>query len=355
MNNYSPNTFLDSFCIYTAVLIAIYNFFRMKRGKDGTGYIFFVITILLFSLFYRPEGCDFWGHLRLYLLGEDAYSLHMEPFFYWLIEVLPNNYLIWRTAIWLPAAILIAISYKKMNINSSYATVFFFVFALTQTFYYLRNILGFALLTFAITYLSIGKQNKYFKLLIFSCIVIASWFLHKSMPLYIFLVIIAILLPHDKRYLIAAAITIPIISSVILTISAEILQELNIEKGLGYLEADRVFTLNWKGIIGYIIQYAPIVYFYYIAFSKPLPKDNPNFTCYKVFLLYSFFIFCISFLFLGKGSFTLQLRFYYTSLFPFAFAVTLYFKEYLKTTRFETLLYLILFNYSWKLLNMTMS
>ncbi len=338
------------------ITVALYNYFRMQKGKKGTGYIFFVVFILLFSLYYRPAGGDFWGYLSYYQMGYDiaSYDVHMEPYYYWLMQLIPNNFLLWRTAVWLPAAILIALVYKKMNVNSSNATTFFFVFALTQVFYYLRNILGFSVLSFAIVFVcSKGNTWKRFgNIVIFAGLLYISWFLHRSMPIYIGLALLAIFLPFNKKYLAGAVVAIPILYSFIMIFASEIISLESLwssGNGIDYLEADNTYTMNWKGFIDSLIRYAPIIYFYYIAFIKPIPQDSADFPYFKVFLLYSFFIFCVSLLFLGQAAATLQLRFYYTSMLPFAFVVSLYFKNYLKTKQFNVFLGLMMIYFCWEL------
>jgi len=355
MEHFEPNVLLDFFYIIIAIFIAIYNYFRMKNGKSGTGYVFFVIFILLFSLYYRPINSDFWSGILSYQTGTDAYVLHMEPFYYWLISVIPNNYLLWRTAIWLPAAIIIAITYKMMSVSSSNLTTFFFIFALTQTFYYLRNILGFSILCLAIVYLCSHKKDKakIFYWIIFFGFAFISWLLHKSMPVYISLALVALLLPFNKNYIRIAILIIPILSFFVTDVASEMIGFENIwyvGNGQEYLDAENTFKMNWKGIVSAAIQNAPVAYFYYIAFSKPLPQTNSNFIYYKVFLLFSFFILLLSITFIGIGAEVLRLRFYYTSMFPFAFAVSLYFKEYLNSKQCKNFMYLIAANYSWQLL-----
>ena len=131
-----PNPLLDDLCMFAVYMVAIYNYYCMDRDKKGTNYVFFVLFILLFSLLYRPIGGDFWHYLLFY---EDGTHGHMEDFYYWLMEVIPNNYILWRIAIWLPAAIFLAIVFKMMKVPSSYATSFFLLLALHTSFYYTRN------------------------------------------------------------------------------------------------------------------------------------------------------------------------------------------------------------------------
>lgn len=356
MEQFAPNSLLDGFCMTAVIVVAIYNYYCMRKGKNGTGYLFFVIFIFLFSLFYRPVGGDFWGYLIDYQSGIDVefYYKHMESIYYWLMELIPNNYLLWRTAIWFPAAVFIALIYKRLRIDSANTTVFFLAFALLQSYYYLRNSLGFSVLCFGMVFFcaQYGSKNKIRNWILAIALMGCTWFLHRSMPLYIFFAILAIILPFRKKYVIWALVAMPILYGLVLLFAPGLLNVDGIwtdNVGMAYLEVQNTFTSNWKGIFSYVIKHAPIVYFYIIAFSKPLSKESPDFIYYKVFLLYSFFIYCLSFLFLGQASIHLHNRFYYTSLFSFAFVVSLYFKHNLKSKQCDTFILLMSVYYAWSL------
>lgn len=354
MEHFYPNILLDSVCVVATVLVGLYNYFCMKKEKRGTGYVFFVIFILLFSLYYRPVGGDFWSYLDSYQAGANVQYTHWESFYYWLLGIIPDNFLLWRTLIWLPAGVLIALIYRKMGIRSSYATTFFLLFALVQYYYYLRNVLGLSVLCYAIViYCSHqGFLKKSLNVLIFFALSLVSWYLHKSMPVYILIAILAIVLPFNKHYILGAIIAIPLLYGLVLLVASDFVEMSllwNEGNGSFYLESKNTFDINWKGAFDLFIRYLPIVYFNVIAFRKPLPKDNPDFSYFKVFLLFSFFLLCLSFLFYGQGSIALQNRFYMSSMFPFAFIVGLYFKYNIKSRQFKIFTYLTLIMLAWKL------
>ena len=353
----TPNILLDTICMVAVYILAIYNYICMKDKRKGTGYFFFVVFITLFSLLYRPKGGDFWGYLADYELGVDYSYRHMEPFYYWLMGLVPSNYLLWRVTIWLPAAIIIAVTFKIQKIPASIAVTLFLLLAILPSYYYTRNALALSLLYLAITILcQYGKKlsNKTINIIIFLGLVLASWYLHRSMPLYILIAILAVLLPYNKNYMIGALLVFPLLYGAVVLFASDYLSiaQLWIDEstGFNYLEESNSVTANWKGIISLIIGYAPIAYFYIIAFKKPIPKELPEFYTFKVFLLFSFITVFISFLFWGQGSASIQGRIYKSSMLPFTFAVCLYFNHYLKTKRFNTFFILLGVSIAWGLL-----
>lgn len=344
----TPNSVLDSFCMMAVYILAIYNYICMKDKRKGTGYFFLVVFITLFSLLYRPEGGDFWNYLGSYQLGVGNPYHHMEEFYYWLMSFVPHNYLLWRILIWLPAAIIIVITFKLLKTPSNIATVFFLLLALTNSYYYTRNALALSVLYLALALYCLRDTftRRSLNTILSIGLVFASWFLHKSMPVYILLAIFAALLPFNKRYFIASLVAFPLLYGAIMILSSDFINiaELWIVEGAGenYLEAENAFSANWKGIISLIIGYLPIVYFYIIAFRHPLPSKHPDFYPYKVFFLFSFFLVFVSFLFLGQGGMAIQSRLYKSSMLPMTFVVGLYFKNFNGTKYCNYFIYLLM-------------
>ena len=350
MNNYISGRILESLCSIAVIIVVVLNYYQATRGKRGTSFLFFVFFILLYSLFYRPLDGDFWSYLETYSSGASFSTGNLEEYYVWLMRLIPNNYLLWRIAIWLPAAIMLAYVFRMMKIPPSYATVAFLVFGLAA-FYYTRNALALAVLYLG---LSVYCQNEMYKnkkwaFLVFVGIAFISWFLHKSMPLYIGIAIIAIFLPFHKNMLWIALASFPILYGLSITLGSELLSFTQIwlseDIGTNYLDAESAdWAYNWKGIIQLAIIYAPIVYFYFISFLHPVSRDSEDFTFFKVFYIYSFIVIYISFLFYEQGSIAIQRRIYKSAMIPFSFVVSLYFKHYMRTEKCRYFVYLTIFS-----------
>ncbi len=352
MYQISPNSLLDSFCMMVVFIMAIYNYMCINDKKRGTSYFFFIVLITLFSLYYRPAGGDFWHYLEAYELGVDYPYHHMEDFYYWVMGLIPNNYLLWRFAIWLPAAIIIAIIFKILKMPSSIATCFFLLLALIDSYYYTRNVLALSILYLAIALYCMRDNfaKKTINTIFFFGLVFASWFLHKSMPVYIILALLSIFLPLNKKYVAIALVAFPLLYGGIMLWASDFISttQLWLMEGSGeiYLESENTFAANWKGVLSLIIGYAPVTYFYAIAFHYPLSKNNPTYYPFKVFLLYAFFLFFISFLFLGQGSIAIQARLYKSSMLPLAFVVCLFFKNNFGSKQCTYFIYLLAIKYA---------
>ena len=344
-----PNNLLDNICLFFVIVVILYNYSCLKRNRKGTGYLFFVLFILFFSLLYKPVNGDFWNYLEAYQLGT-SHPNHMEGIYNWLMDRIPNSFYLWRVAIWLPAAIFIAITFRVLKVPSNIGTAFFLMFGLINVYYYSRYVLALSVLFLALALFSNNKNKKrnFLFLIVLIGSVIASWYLHKSMPVYIVLALLALVLPLHKRSLLVSIIAFPALYGMILVLSSDLLNlDIWLWEGVGenYLEEVNTFVLNWKGVISRVLQYAPFFYFFFIAFRNPLPDNSDDFKAYKVFLICSFLVFYVSFLFMGQGSSAIQGRLYKSSMFPFAFVVSLYFKNRPDTKEGKIFIILVLFYY----------
>lgn len=294
----------------------------------------------------------------MYRLGADSQNKHMEDFYYWVMEIVPDNYLLWRVCIWLPAAVIIAIFLKLLGIPPSIATTFFFAFALTRSYYYTRNVLALSVLYLALTFFILRTRFVRKTLNIILCVglMFASWFFHRSMPLYILIGLIALFMPFNRKYLIVASIAFPLLYGVLYTIALQFLSIEGIwveaDTGMTYLDDTNTNTSsrNWKGMLGVIVDYMPVVYFYIVAFWKALPRNCLDYSYYKVFLLYSSIVVYVSLLFVGQGADAVHHRLYASSMLPFIVVVSLFFKNNFMSKECRILIQLLLFKYFYMVL-----
>jgi hypothetical protein len=173
--------------------------------------------------------------------------------------------------------------------------------------------------------------QKIINIILFICLLYISWLLHKSMPVYIILILIALIIPLKKIYIILLMALFPILYTILLLISKEFLDISQIwiiqHSGQNYIDSINTFNINWKGCIGLIVNNMPIIYIYIVLFSYPIPQNSIDFQMYKTFLLFAFLVYFLSFLFMGQASIHLQKRFYNTSMFPLAFTVSIFYKH----------------------------
>ena len=230
--------------------------------------------------------------------------IHIEEFYFWLVQVLPKNYYIWRLAIWGSAA-LIYIKVCKVNNLDSRIVGLIFPLILIQQFAVTRGCLGITLfLLGASVFIKREKQNK--ALYIWSVFaIVASLFLHKSLPLFIAIAALAFI-PLNKKTFTLLLILFPILRGAVLPFVFDFL-------GSGFFSEDTASfatdflkreksEMNFNGLLRSILEYAPKFLMFYalircFIFRKAQIPRNIRF-----FFNYSFVLFYIALLFLGQAT-----------------------------------------------------
>lgn len=330
MNYIVPIESLDSLCLIACGILVIINFNSLysEGKKTFNSFLPFGIFITLFSIYYRPLDGDFWSSLEEFNERGDLYKEHMEPVFVWLRDVLNYDYILWRYIVWGTASFFICLIFKKIKIEPSLATAVFLAIALIPCFYYLRNSLGFSVLYYALSLYTMSYK-KFKNIVALLVLIFLSWFLHRSMPIYIMLSLAALWLPLKKQFLIVSFILFPVLYASIVFFAQEFLMLaiLSDDGGEKYVEATNELNVNLMGYIFMIIGYIPYVYIMYkfCASYSVQPKTSLLYV-QKTFFYITFFLLYLSFLFHGQASIHLSLRFANTAMLPMAIFVASYFK-----------------------------
>ena len=229
-------------------------------------------------------------------------KVHVEHFYYWLVEVISFNYYVWRLAIWGSAVVLMVWTFKLNKLNNECVTLLF-VLILLQQFSFTRASLGVTMLLFSVTLFLNAKTKSlyYYVLAIAGCI--ASYFLHKSMPLFLLMSLLA-LCPINKATFWAMVIAFPILRLVIIPfvtdfITSGYLSENTTEFAESYLEKDKL-VLNFYGLIQSVIKYTPIYITFFILIKEYIFKKTFLPSNIRLFFHLAFILFYISSLFLGQ-------------------------------------------------------
>ena len=276
--------------------------YRQTRCENN--YAFVCILVILFSTFGFSEA-DTYHYQGLYdemiKFGESA---HVEPFYYWLAQFLPHNYYIWRFIIWGIAAILMIATFKRLNINSSSVGIVF-PLILLQQFTLTRGCLGIALFIFSLSFLFKPSKHK-----IISCIFAVlgcaiSLFLHRSLPLFMFMALLA-LIPFNKTLILFSILLYPIIRVTIMSYVFNILDygifsEEVTDFAQHYLQGEQS-TTNINGIIRRYFAYIPRFLLFFVLIKEYIFQKDKIDKFVKFLLQYSYILFYVALLFLGQAT-----------------------------------------------------
>lgn len=300
-----------------------------KSNKHS--YVAFFVFVSSFCTFSYISG-DYAAYLEIYntINIKNTYlGFYLEPFYIWLIDILPHNYSIWRYVVWGLSSIAIIKTFKRLDFSIEFSSLIFclllFVYFSTP-----RNSLGYVVLYLGATYLFFPSTNKKWSYFVGIVLVVCSNFLHKSMFLYIIILLFS-LIPFGKRSYIFSLIFFPIIYKSITFISRIILEYSfanaeSQERGMEYLESDFQVRINAFGYLHLGIWRVPLLFLLYYAIKNIYFKGEEIPYGYKVFLNYSYLLIYMALLFTGQEvSAFLSTRFYDASI----YTLTIFFAYYL--------------------------
>ena len=309
----------------------------------------FIIIGSLFGTFAYVTG-DYLSYEIYYQVYTSISNtkLGMEDFYYWLIDILPKDYSIWRLTVWGSSVVIYTLIIKRLNLSIKYAGL---IYCLMLLFYFsaLRNSLGYVVLYLSIIYIIFPHRKRFLWVSIGILGIVASYFLHKSMFIYILIILFA-LIPFGKKSYITSFLAFPIIYPLVyyyatVIILGTIANENSIESGIGYLESDFVDRgLNMLGYLKTIIWRGPVLVLMVYSIRNVFFRNEYIPYGYKVLLNYSYMLVYISFLFWGQQvSVFITDRFYDAATFTLAIFYTYYLSSKPRTRFIKICLYSMIF------------
>ena len=287
------------------VLILKYKKVYFREQCVSGNHVVLICFATLFCTFAFSEADTYHYHTlydKMLLFNERT---HVEPFYYWLVKVLPHNYYVWRCGIWGVAMLLFIGTAKRYDINPM-TLCFVFPMILMQQFALTRGALGIALFLFSSSYIIKPGSNR-----IISCILgivgcVVSLYLHKSLPLFAFIALFAFV-PLKKWTLAVLLVMFPVIRGFIIPFVFEMLgtsffSEETVEFAANYLEREQS-KANFNGMIRYVVDYTPRFMCFFILVREfvfkakfKTPKEI------KILFQYSFLLFYVALLFWGQNT-----------------------------------------------------
>ena len=302
-SHYNGQLGLICFAIYLVMLI------RGRRTFPGTisqsrNYWFVFFGMALYSVlgFLEP---DTYHYHRVYQeMMTSGFQVYMETFYYWLAMHLPDSYLLWRFAVWGTACVLMVLSAKLLGLNAHvfcFMAPLLFLTQLAVT----RGAIGLALMVFcAILFIQSLEKKKLIFALVAVLGVFASSFLHKSMIIFIVILVASFLIPLNKRTFIISLIIFPLLYGVALQLFKDFsfFTELSEEQAQlisNYQESEKTVK-NINGIIITVFEKTVLILLLFNITKKFLFDKIESTKAQRFIYKYAYFMVYVSFLFLGQ-------------------------------------------------------
>lgn len=310
------------------ILIALYNSqFFCHNPKKNRGYFILGILVSLFTTFGFSEADTYHYHGIYDEMLHYHYPIHVEQFYYWLIDFLPSNYYLWRFVIWTVALVLLIKAFKRLNLDPS-AVCFVFPMVLLQQFTVTRGCLGISLFLYSYSLIVGRSKNKILSFVIGVVGCIGAIFLHRSMPIFI-IIFLASLVPLNKYTILIIILTIPVARTVVMPYVNDILQSDLINSNTSdfavlYLEGQKS-EVNINGVIRMLVDYFPRIMIVFILIKDYFWKGRYISYPMKILLQYTIVLFFVAILFLGQetSSFVTN-RTIHMMTFPLTFVMSYY-------------------------------
>lgn len=346
MDNVTYLEICFSFFIWLVFLFCCKSQINTNSTRNRSFFWFFV-GLIIYSTFGFQTG-DFTHYRDLYdILIHSEDPVHVEPFYYWLTKILPENYFVWRCAVWGLATIVLILIFRKLQFNATFAT---FIFTLVLMCYFPapRQTLGYLVLLYGFVVAFFSDKSKT-KSYVFGIILVwGSFLLHKSMFVYVLLLGIS-LIPFGKWTYVGSVLLFPVIRQSVYYISSFLLSstlidETGQESGEMYLDSDFYQIANFNGLIQLIMHRVPIILLMIWAIKKLyFTKESSTAYGYKVLLQYTYILIYISFLFYGQqASAFMSPRFWDASLYPFTVFLIFFLYKQKRTPLIKVCFYMLI-------------
>lgn len=314
------------------------------KPKYLKGYILLWAFSTLFCVFYAFG----WDYL-LYQKLLSSRSDHLEPFYQWLYKFVGKDYVAWRFAVWGLSSIFMVLTFRNLKCDMRLASALFIILPLVQVYYVTRNTLGLSILFYALSLLN-GQKRNFIPAIIWLYI---CTFFHTSMPMYVGVLALVLIIPINKISFYVSIAAFPVLKGVVLLVSNHILQGADnadfAARGVSYVDSDNEMQYTTIGWIHLAIQMLPVLYIMFQGIRSALKKRGLSLMENR-FLVYSYILIYMSFLFWGEASKHLQTRFWDASFMPLAFFLAMYLFPRRNTKAVRVFIVWELFVFAWRLL-----
>lgn len=172
---------------------------------------FYGILIFILSVWGYSDW-DYWGYKSIVTrIIQTKREIHIEPLYTWLALWL-KNYTLWRIVIWSLATIFMIKTVLKLPVNKT-TTLFFITIIYVLHFYKLRNALGFSLIFWGLTLVTLSPRHL-FKQLLGLMFIAVSYFFHSSM-IFTILLLGCCFIKYNKFWINISLIAWPFLISLV--------------------------------------------------------------------------------------------------------------------------------------------
>lgn len=317
-----------------------------NNGKAGV----FALLITFFAVTACYTG-DFFGYKNLVEIYEvSMQDFHLEPIYQFIIVLVNNNYVLFRTIVWGGAVLCIVRTSQILNINVLLTLYIVFLLFTTQ-FCYARATLAMAVYFWGLSIFLTGRESRRLVFIIFGLVLLMSSYLfHKSMLVVVALTIFCFI-PITKKTIVPILLGLLILSIGIDTLTSSFQDALmsmgdtqlsgKIEQSRELNEGRQSVNATYFGWIFLIWGYVPFYLTFIMVAIEMLKNKKYKISIVGLFRV-TFAIVAMStmLLFFSAQSITYFYRYLYMSFIPLSIlTVYLVTNGLLTSSKYKTIIY----------------
>ncbi len=302
-NQYSGKLGLICFAIYLIMVVRGRKVFSGDIGYSNK-YFFVGFWMALYAVLGFLAHDTYHYSTAYSMMLSDGMKYGVEDFYFWLVEVLPNSYILWRVVVWGGASVLMIWSAKLLNLNSNVLWLMVPLLFLNY-FHVTRGCLGISLMIFSsLVFIQALEKRKILICLIAILGIVVSSFLHKSLIIFIAILLVAYLFPMNKKTFVALLVLFPVLYFFVLKVFAdfsfwEYLNEEQIYLISSYQSSQKT-EANIYGILSNIFAKGSLILLL-LGLTKKILYDKIQCSKSQFFIFkYTFLMIYVSFLFFGQ-------------------------------------------------------
>lgn len=339
---------LFSFLLWLIIYAMSNSSYKKHKLSGGISYSTYILMLVVFCTlaYYVGDFPHYAINYKECLMSSTP--IHVEPVYFWLMKNVPHSYLFWRFVVWGGAVILWVMMYRRMKIPRKYACM---AMTLVLLYYFAapRQSLAFAILFLSLTFIFYPMKNKSISYIIAFVGIYLSLFFHRSMIMYVLLVVLAFI-PLKKTFFIGTALAFPFLYGAVLLYSFYFIEFFfeegtTFEKGIRYLSSESQGGLTIWGWIQFAVTRVPIFYLILYCIWHIYIKKKQLPPIFKVLVKYAYVCMYIGLLFFQQETSSfLSPRFLDATYYPLAIVLGYFLIQENKSKQIKVILNMFLFS-----------
>ncbi len=244
---------------------------RLVRYSHNPDSVIYGILLILFCTFGYIDNDFYHYEYLIQTMSNTGIRIHIEPVYFWIIQLVGGSYLWWRFVVWSGTVVLSLLTFKRLQIASRIGLLIFVLFYITNIAV-MRGNLGIAIAFYGFTFFARPISSRAISYILGALLISVSVFFHGTMILTIAL-FVTMAFRLDKKWIIIGCILFPALYAVAITFLGDFVNVMDTGSDFGDMNLGGKLSSYSKGeksvvniygnlnqVITYLSIYASLFY-----------------------------------------------------------------------------------------------